>query len=602
MANASILAAFERMWQHVVAALGNKSDISHSHGDYMTVMHPAAAGYFSLNRKSGTTAGDCSFAEGYNGTASGHVSHAEGDTTTASGNYSHSEGAKTTASGAWSHAEGYYSTASGSYSHAEGYSTIASAPAQHAQGKYNVEDTDGKYAHIVGNGTANVRANIHTLDWDGNAWFEGDVKVGGTSYDDASELSTKTYVDSVASGKATNGHGIYYGTCSTAADTAAKVVTLTDATGFSLTTGAVVVVKFTNANSIASPTLNVNSTGAKSIYRYGTTAASTSQSSSGWRAGAVQIFVYDGTGWIRDFWENSTYSNVSLGQGYATCSTAAATTAKTASLSSYALTTGGVVAVKFTYSVPASATLNINSKGAKNIYYRGAAITANVIKGGDIATFIYDGSRYQLLSVDRWHNDIASLQSAEGKVNQVITTANANYPLLLAPYSQTDTATAQTFFDSGVYLNPSTNKIYANISGTATSLEGLTATVNELNSTDGVTSNIQTQLDGKVPASRTVNGKALSGNISLTASDVGATSFTPTSVSIAASAWSSKTATVSCSAVTASNTLIVAPAPASYAAWGNSKIRATAQTAGQITFTCDTVPTATVSVNIVALG
>lgn len=33
MANTSIYAAFERMWQHVVAKLGNKSDINHDHGD-----------------------------------------------------------------------------------------------------------------------------------------------------------------------------------------------------------------------------------------------------------------------------------------------------------------------------------------------------------------------------------------------------------------------------------------------------------------------------------------------------------------------------------------------------------------------------------------
>lgn len=33
MANTSILAAFERMWQHIVAALGDKSDISHIHSD-----------------------------------------------------------------------------------------------------------------------------------------------------------------------------------------------------------------------------------------------------------------------------------------------------------------------------------------------------------------------------------------------------------------------------------------------------------------------------------------------------------------------------------------------------------------------------------------
>lgn len=31
MANASILAAFERMWQHVVAVVGNKADTDHTH-------------------------------------------------------------------------------------------------------------------------------------------------------------------------------------------------------------------------------------------------------------------------------------------------------------------------------------------------------------------------------------------------------------------------------------------------------------------------------------------------------------------------------------------------------------------------------------------
>ena len=31
MVNSSILAAFERMWQHVVTAISSKSDISHTH-------------------------------------------------------------------------------------------------------------------------------------------------------------------------------------------------------------------------------------------------------------------------------------------------------------------------------------------------------------------------------------------------------------------------------------------------------------------------------------------------------------------------------------------------------------------------------------------
>ena len=170
-----------------------------------------------------------------------------------------------------------------------------------------------------------------------------------------------------------------------------------------------VIVKFVNANSAdTAPTLNVSGTGAIPMCRYGTTALSTGTTTTGWYAGAVQVFVYDGTSWVRDYWNNSTYSNAGLGQGYATCSTAAATKAKTASLSSYTLSAGGVVAVKFNNDVPASATLNVNSKGAKNIYYNGAAIGDGVIKAGDIATFIYS-SQYHLLSVDRWHKDIVAL-------------------------------------------------------------------------------------------------------------------------------------------------------------------------------------------------
>ena len=111
---------------------------------------------------------------------------------------------------------------------------------------------------------------------------------------------------------------------------------------------------------------------------------------------------------------NTTYTNESLGQGYATCSTAEATAAKAATLSGYNLVKGGVVSVKFTYAVPANATLNVNSKGAKNIYYRGARIVAGVIKAGDIATFMYDGTQYQLLAVDRPETVMTQAQATAG--------------------------------------------------------------------------------------------------------------------------------------------------------------------------------------------
>jgi len=140
-----------------------------------------------------------SHAEGEGSTASGYISHAEGQSTTASQHASHAEGQYTTASGISSHAEGSNTAASGYASHAEGAYTIASGGYQHVQGQYNIEDTEGTYVHIAGNGDTNQRSNAHTLDWDGNAWFAGDVYVSstsGTNKDEGSKkLATEEYVD-----------------------------------------------------------------------------------------------------------------------------------------------------------------------------------------------------------------------------------------------------------------------------------------------------------------------------------------------------------------------------------------------------------------------
>lgn len=138
-------------------------------------------------------------AEGNNTIVNGSAAHAEGNGTHAEATYSHAEGYQTYAEGISSHAEGtaghaigehshvegYKTYAKGNSSHAEGSQTIAGSNFQHVQGKFNVEDTENKYAHVVGNGTSNdKRKNIHTLNWDGNAWFKGDVLVGGTGQDD----------------------------------------------------------------------------------------------------------------------------------------------------------------------------------------------------------------------------------------------------------------------------------------------------------------------------------------------------------------------------------------------------------------------------------
>lgn len=85
---------------------------------------------------------------------------------------------------------------------------------------------------------------------------------------------------------------------------------------------------------------------------------------------------------------------------YGECTTSAATSAKVSAIANWQLKAGNIVSIKFTYNVPASATLNITSTGAKAIYYNGATIKANIINAGNIATFVYDGTYYQLISIN----------------------------------------------------------------------------------------------------------------------------------------------------------------------------------------------------------
>lgn len=88
-----------------------------------------------------------------------------------------------------------------------------------------------------------------------------------------------------------------YGTCSTAAATAAKVVTC--ANFDKLITGVALYVKFTYANTASNPTLNVNSTGAKSII------GALNYAEGSWdvaNSSGIVCFVYDGTSWRKVGW------------------------------------------------------------------------------------------------------------------------------------------------------------------------------------------------------------------------------------------------------------------------------------------------------------
>ena len=112
-----------------------------------------------------------SHAEGINTIASGSNSHAEGDGTVASSGDAHAEGCRTVANGSYSHAEGYCTVAKGEASHSAGFYTQAYGHYSYVIGKYNIIDSDNKYAFIIGNGTSSSKlSNAFSIDWNGNIY------------------------------------------------------------------------------------------------------------------------------------------------------------------------------------------------------------------------------------------------------------------------------------------------------------------------------------------------------------------------------------------------------------------------------------------------
>ena len=198
---------------------------------------------------------------------------------------------------------------------------------------------------------------------------------------------------------------MYIGSCETAGNVKDKVATVDGY--FKLRKGVTVCVKFKNSNTYNATsnnkvTLNVNGTGAYNIYFNNGNPTGTNRTAFGYENRYI-TYVFDGGSWV---WQshgsddNTTYTPQSLGFGYGTCSTPNSTSEKAVSLSGYNLVTNGFVSVRFTNAVSANATMNINTRGAKPIYYNNSAIGNNMILAGCTALFVYDGTRYHLLSTD----------------------------------------------------------------------------------------------------------------------------------------------------------------------------------------------------------
>ena len=316
---------------------------------------------------------------------------------------------------------------------------------------------------------------------------------------------------------------------------------------------------------------------------------------------------------------------------YATCSTAAATSAKVATIadgsSTFVLEKGARICVSFTYANTASAaTLNVASTGAKAICWNGSALVSSQYwQAGAVVDFVYDGNGWSIVGVAK-----------DRPVFYVTITGT-----VASPTADKTLAEIYQAYENGY-------AVYANVtltgSGSSTNLKGLLPLTYIIAGIDGQHAITFSSTSGKeikevryspairkweVPYSGVI---ATNDDLPSTPSDIGAqpkitakgllkgngnggvsaavkgTDYAGPSVGVSvtlrASGWNAnaKTQTVSVAGVTATANCIITAAPDSYMAYAEAGVRCTAQGAGTLTFACETVPTADVAANVLILG
>lgn len=140
---------------------------------------------------------------------------------------------------------------------------------------------------------------------------------------------------------------------------------------------------------------------------------------------------------------------------FGTCSTAAATAEKYVSCTGFKLVTGARITVYLTVTNTAdNIKLNVNGTGAKSVYVSGSAMTVSSLRlvAYNCYTFYYDGNKWLCChGTDQYY------------VNQINTTTNANYRLLMSGNANDTTEKSTSRKSSKIYANPSTGLLKSSI-------------------------------------------------------------------------------------------------------------------------------------------
>lgn len=144
--------------------------------------------------------------------------------------------------------------------------------------------------------TLGITTTVKELNYVDGVTSNIQTQLNGKASTSVVTTSTNGVMSSTDKAKLDNTN-IAYGTCSTAAATANKVIAISGNTNWSLKVGSIIIVKFTVTNTASNVKLNVNNTGAKNIWYNNAVYTGNSNSVCGY-ANRYTTYMYDGTNWV----------------------------------------------------------------------------------------------------------------------------------------------------------------------------------------------------------------------------------------------------------------------------------------------------------------
>lgn len=259
---------------------------------------------------------------------------------------------------------------------------------------------------------------------------------------------------------------------STTVATAANVyATLDDATGFSLTEGVAVLVRFTNGNTNGNYYLNVGQTGNIPVNVYDGTSVVTNSALKKIGAGEAALFVYDGTRWVMlptsygitskmpdstsDLTNDSgfiTASDVPAQAYIGTCATAQQAPYKVVDCDGFTLETGAILFVKFTHA-HTTGTLFLNVEDTGNIQVSNAgSVTgmASLWAPGEVVQFVYDGTNWLIIDHVKASTSYPGIVALSNSTTSNSETAAATSKAVKAAYDNGGVQSVTPDYSTGV--------------------------------------------------------------------------------------------------------------------------------------------------------